>query len=192
MKMSLRELSLAELRQVPPIPSGFVTDTVFRLVKSENVSGMQWELREERLDRPFDKRYDWGHADEWLTTYEDAGSPDELWFLAADVAAKVAGILTWRPLPWNNTLWLVDIRVREEMRGQGIGATLIRRLQAVAVERGARGINVETQINNAPAIKFYRRLNFEIVGFNDHFYTNVDLETQDVALFLFWEQRTRG
>ncbi|MBV9281740.1 MAG: GNAT family N-acetyltransferase, partial [Chloroflexi bacterium] len=49
------------------------------------------------------------------------------------------------------------------------------------------GIAVETQINNYPAVSFYRKHGFEISGFNDHLYSNDDLARQDVALFLFRE-----
>jgi ribosomal protein S18 acetylase RimI-like enzyme len=50
-----------------------------------------------------------------------------------------------------------------------------------------RGIFVETQVQNYPAICFYRHHGFEIAGFNDHLYSTSDLEVGDVALFLFRE-----
>jgi ribosomal protein S18 acetylase RimI-like enzyme len=52
-----------------------------------------------------------------------------------------------------------------------------------ARERGLRAILLETQTNNTPACRFYARLGFELIGINEIFYTNSDLERGEVALF---------
>jgi len=87
-------------------------------------------------------------------------------------------------------MWLLDIRVREDVRRRGVGASLLGHLQQVAGRQRLRGILVETQSNNFPAVRFYQKQGFELVGFNDHLYTNDDTGRDDVALFLFWETRT--
>jgi ribosomal protein S18 acetylase RimI-like enzyme len=112
---------------------------------------------------------------------------EELSFLGARRGGEIAGLLTWRAVGWNDTLWLVDVRVREAERRTGVGSALIRALDRIAREERVRGIFVETQIANYPAVRFYQAHGFTISGFNDHLYTNDDLELQDVALFLFLE-----
>lgn len=181
------QLSLKELRKLDPIPSEFETERVFRLYRQEEGDGVSWRLVEEELRRPFRKKYDSGRPDEWMSSYEDAARPEDLSFLAASVDGKVQGLLTWQELGWNNTLWLLDIRTRRTARRVGVGCALVNWLKDEARRWRARGISVETQINNYPALCFYQKHGFQVAGFNDHLYTNRDLATQDVAVFLFWE-----
>lgn len=182
-----RRLTLRQVRALRPIPSGYTTDRVYRLERSERDSASQWTLRETRPPVPLHKSYDTGDAHDWLRSYADAGPPNELHFLGAARGSEVLGLVTWRAVEWNQTLWLVDIRVRERERRSGIGSALVEALRRQADEERARGIFVETQITNFPAVRFYQSHGFQICGFNDHLYTNQDAETQDVALFLFLE-----
>src|SRR5260370_25866720 len=100
--------------------------------------------------------------------------------MAARVGGEVRGLVTWQKVAWNDTVWLVDIRTRREDRRSGVGSALLENLKSHTATLHARGISVETQINNYPAIRFYRKHGFELSGFNDHLYTNRDLEKQDV------------
>jgi GNAT superfamily N-acetyltransferase len=62
---------------------------------------------------------------------------------------------TWRGRPG---LWLEDLFVREEERGRGVGAALLRAVGRVAVERGCGRFEFSVLDWNAPAIGFYRSL----------------------------------
>lgn len=187
-----RTLSLSEVRGLRSIPSGYVTSRVYDVVREEDEDHVRWTLTESELRRPFSKLYDNGRVDEWLASYGDAGPPDALRFEGAFEAQDLAGLLTWRPMDWNETVWLVDLRVREECRGRGVGSTLVGFLQDETRRMGMRGIMVETQTTNVPAISFYRKHGFAISGVNDHLYSNRDLERQEVALLLFWESGQVG
>jgi ribosomal protein S18 acetylase RimI-like enzyme len=182
-----RSISLGEVEAIDPIPSGFETNRAFRLERIPRADDVTWRLFEQALSTPFHKRYDGGDLREWLGSYEEEARLEDIRFLAALDGDTVQGLLTWRQLEWNSTVWLIDIRVRDSARRSGVGSLLIERLKAIAAESGSRGISVETQISNHPAVQFYRRNGFELTGFNDHLYANDDLDRQDVALFLFWE-----
>ena len=56
------------------------------------------------------------------------------------------------------SLWLEDVFVRPDARGQGIGRTLLRRLAAIARERNCGRFEWTVLDWNAPAIAFYRSL----------------------------------
>jgi ribosomal protein S18 acetylase RimI-like enzyme len=185
--VTCRPLRLAEVRKLPPLRSGYETDRVFRLSRSAEAGCTCWRLREEAISPPFRKLYDSGRPDEWLASYEETVRPQDLRFAAAYLHGKPCGLITWQVLGWNSTVWLVDIRTDEGARRKGIGSALVDYVKEVARTERARGISVETQINNYPAIRFYQRHGFEVAGFNDHLYTNHDLVTQDVAVYLFWE-----
>lgn len=186
-RIRLAGLTLDQIRRLRPMPSGYETDRVFHLSKELSSHGITWQLEEVRLQRPLSKLYDRGIRAEWLESYADAGPSESLRFLGALQEGEVVGLATWTVTEWNATLWLVDIRVRPENRGSGVGSVLVDGLKERCREQELRGIFVETQIRNYPAVRFYRRCGFDIVGFNDHLYGNDDLTQQDVALFLFLE-----
>ncbi len=55
-------------------------------------------------------------------------------------------------------LYLEDLYVRPERRGRGVGGALLRRLAAIAVERGCGRFEWSVLDWNEPAIRFYRSL----------------------------------
>lgn len=182
---TIRELTLDQVRALC-IPSGFETDTVYVLDRTESDKGLTWHLTSR--DTPYRKVYDSGDARSWLEPYFEEVPASRLRFLGAGPPDRVDGLVTWSQSHWNDTFWLIDIRVRPDVRRRGIGSALLRDLQNRARRRRVRGISVETQINNVPAVTFYRRHGFHLSGFNDHLYENDDLQHGDVALYLFWER----
>lgn len=55
-------------------------------------------------------------------------------------------------------IYLEDLYVRPEARGQGVGFALLQRLAALAVAQGCQRLDWSVLDWNAPAIDFYRRL----------------------------------
>ncbi len=55
-------------------------------------------------------------------------------------------------------IWLEDLFVRPERRGAGIGRALLRRVAALAVERGCGRLEWSALDWNEPALAFYRGL----------------------------------
>lgn len=183
--ITIRPLQLRDIERHRPIPSGYVTDRVFRLSESEGSEAYRWELREEALPAPRHVHYDNGSLRELISTYED-GSPPSSWQLTgAFSGSDLTGFALWRSVEWNRTLWVMDIRVRAEGRRQGVGSALLAAVRGRGRSLGLRGIAVETQISNVPAIRFYRKHGFHLAGLNDSLYSNHDLHDQNVALFLF-------
>lgn len=62
---------------------------------------------------------------------------------------------TWMGRPG---IYLEDIFVYPEFRGRGIGKALLRRVAAVAVEKGCARLKWEVLEWNTPAIEFYRSM----------------------------------
>ncbi len=65
---------------------------------------------------------------------------------------------TWLAKPG---IWLEDLFVRPEARGNGLGEALLRSLAAIALERGCGRMEWAVLDWNSPAIGFYRRLGAE-------------------------------
>jgi GNAT superfamily N-acetyltransferase len=60
-------------------------------------------------------------------------------------------------------LYLEDVYVRADMRGQGIGRSLLQRLAAIAVERGCGRFEWTVLDWNQPAIDFYESLGAQVL-----------------------------
>jgi GNAT superfamily N-acetyltransferase len=183
-----RALTLSDVRRLPRIPSGYDTDVVYRVHRELGPPQLGWSLLEECLPQPFSKVYDVGDVDEWLNSYEESAGHGAMRFIGAFDGSDLIGLATWTHSAWNNTIWLADIRVDRKRRRSGTGSVLLSCVQTETVKARVRGIRVETQITNYPAIQFYRRHGFIPCGLDDHLYSNRDLTTQEVALFLFWER----
>jgi ribosomal protein S18 acetylase RimI-like enzyme len=76
---------------------------------------------------------------------------------------------------WEN---LVDPR----FRSAGIGSCFIERAKTEARAKDARLIVLETQSCNVPAIRFYLKHGFDLIGFDIASYTNEDQKKREVRL----------
>ncbi|MEZ0326533.1 MAG: GNAT family N-acetyltransferase [Fimbriimonas sp.] len=59
---------------------------------------------------------------------------------------------------------IVDLRVRRELRGRGVGRRLLDCAREWAIQRGCVEMRVETQDTNVAACRFYRSLGFELLS----------------------------
>ncbi len=87
--------------------------------------------------------------------------------LLAESRGEVAGFAlfhgtfsTWECAPG---LWLEDIYVLPEHRRAGVGEALVRRIAALALERGCTRLEWAALDWNEPALRFYRRLGAEVL-----------------------------
>ncbi|MFY2765242.1 AAC(3)-I family aminoglycoside N-acetyltransferase [Arenimonas sp. MALMAid1274] len=55
-------------------------------------------------------------------------------------------------------IYLYDLAVAEDQRRRGVATALIRRLQAIARERGAYVVFVQADLEDAPAVALYTKL----------------------------------
>ena len=80
----------------------------------------------------------------------------------AEVDGRVIGIALWflTYSTWEGThgIWLEDLYVDEEYRGQGIGKALLTGLCAIAEERGYARMEWTVLDWNTPSIEFYHSL----------------------------------
>ncbi|WP_042477668.1 GNAT family N-acetyltransferase [Bacillus ndiopicus] len=94
------------------------------------------------------------------------------------------GVMSFSHEKWNNTIRLNDIHVYPEAKRRGVGTVLMNIVKQRAKEIGARAIVLETQTSNYPAICFYQKHGFSIIGCDLISYTNKDIEKHEVRLEL--------
>lgn len=81
--------------------------------------------------------------------------------LIAEADGTPAGHALFFPVysTWEGrSLHIEDLFVRPAYRGQGIGKALLRRVAAIAIERGCKRLQWEVLDWNQPAIDFYRSI----------------------------------
>lgn len=84
---------------------------------------------------------------------------------------------------WNNSLFIENILIHEQFRGQSIGKLFIKNVNRKARELQCRLVELETQNTNYPAIQFYQKAGFSITGINTKLYD----DSTETALFLSFE-----
>ncbi len=180
-------LEPADVPGLVEIDPSFVSDSILEVHKRGAGATVCWELSERRLAQPFDKgrRYDLLPEDLEQIAGRIAGG-NGLYLKVVD-AGRIVALLDLELVSWNNTAFLWNILLDRAYRRRGIGRRLFERAIDFAREHGARAIILETQNNNMPACRFYQAMGCDLVGLNDLYYSNQDLEYGEVALF--WAYR---
>lgn len=80
-------------------------------------------------------------------------------------------------------MYLYDLKVNADRRGEKIGTLLIEKSKEAALEHGYRGIYTQAQDNNLGACLFYIKNGFVIGGMDTHVYTGTSSEGKSDILF---------
>ena len=75
--------------------------------------------------------------------------------------------------------YLANVAVDSAYRRSGVGAALLQRLLAFAQQEKLAFITLEVRQSNQPAIRFYQKYGFEVVGRRRNFYES---PTEDALL----------
>jgi len=134
-----------------------------------------WEVRLvlEALPKPTEKQSEGGFFQDFV---------DEPRVFAAELEGKQVGWIELGFHKWNNRMRIWELLVEEGFRHKGIGTLLVDQAVEFSRDRRARMLVVETQSCNIPAINFYLKNGFELIGFDTAAYSNEDIERREVRL----------
>lgn len=101
-----------------------------------------------------------------------ASSPATSLLIARDSEGGIIGMLTLAtfPIPTGIRAWIEDVVVDEGARGQGVGEALSRRALDLAVEAGAKTVELTSRPSREAANRLYRRLGFQVRDTNVYRY----------------------
>lgn len=116
------------------------------------------------------------------TLYQEYWQNCEAYGVCGEDDDSILGYVEIASDEWNNTLRMTQLLVDTTKRGQGVGKFMVDFVKSVAVEREYRIILLEVQNYNLPAIDFYMSQGFGFCGGNMYFYSNTDLEDDEVML----------
>lgn len=105
-------------------------------------------------------------------------------FTLADEADRVQGYAVALK-GWNKMVHLEYICLDTSIRGNGSAMRLLNAVKDWAREIGLGAIRVEAQSNNVGACKFYKKAGMLFGGYDDHLYSAIPENHQEVAVFFY-------
>jgi len=166
------------------IPMRYTTEDYYDLKISKEENGIGIEFVKTKLDEPithYPEEYDFPdklYQDHWERAYA--------WGIVEEKNGekKLLACIETCPEEWSNRLIVTELWVHENYRRQGIG----HRLMAIAKQQAnlehRRAIILESQSCNVPAISFYLKEGFELIGFDSCCYSNNDIKRKEVRVDL--------
>jgi ribosomal protein S18 acetylase RimI-like enzyme len=103
----------------------------------------------------------------------------------AEIEGELEGFASFKYHDWNKRAEIKGIYVRPEFKGRGVGTALITSGMEYAKRNGARGLWLETQNINYPAIRFYMKSGFRFCGFDASLYEPAGVMPGEIALYFF-------
>jgi ribosomal protein S18 acetylase RimI-like enzyme len=157
----------------PKLKFRYSTREYYAVTVLRKKDGWEVKLVLEALPKPIEKRFEGGLFQDFV---------DEPRVFAAELEGEQVGWIELGFQKWNNRMRIWELLVEEGFRRKGIGTLLVDYAVKVSKERKTRMLVVETQSCNIPAINFYLKHGFELIGFDIAAYSNEDIERREVRL----------
>lgn len=106
--------------------------------------------------------------------------------LSLDGGKSFVGYMECEREEWNSRLRIANLLILEPYRSEGYGTALVEHAKNLAQTEDFRCVFLETQSCNVPAIDFYRKCGFRFAGTNLYFYSNEDIEDDEVMLEMIY------
>lgn len=158
---------------LPKLNDRYLTSSYYDLSIVHMPEAWKAELTLKPLEKPLEKSYTGTFFEEHV---------EEPRVFAAVMNRDHVGWIELGYEKWNNRMRVWEFLVKEEFRKMGIGSLLMDHAIKVAKERGARMLVLETQSCNVPAILFYLKRGFNLIGFDSAAYSNDDIKKREVRL----------
>jgi len=171
------EFDSASLRE---LMAGYTSHAIYQIMKSEDEEDTVISMKLKNLDTPYVKH--WNYSDDELDHYRKLLK--EGLSISAYADSILVGMAIVEKKPWNRTLWVWEFHIHPDYHNKGIGRQMMERLVDIGQKADCRVIVCETQNTNVPAIRFYRKVGFEVGAIDLSYYTNSDMTNFEVAVFM--------
>jgi len=176
---ALKNVRIAELskEELPfsRLTFRYFTKNYYAITVLRREDGWKIKLVLEELPERIEKRSEGGLFQDFV---------EEPRVFAAECGGKQVAWIELGFHEWNCRMRIWELLVKEGFRRKGIGTFLMDHAVELSRKRGARMLVVETQSCNVPAINFYLKNGFELIGFDVAAYSNEDTERKEVRLEL--------
>jgi len=173
----LERIGIIELAKddpsLPKLNSQYLTTSYYDLSIAFRPKAWKIELTLKKLEKPLEKAYTG-------TLFEQHVNEPRVF--TAVLNGDHVGWIELGYEKWNNRMRVCELLVKDGFRRKGIGKMLMSHAITAAKEKGARMLVLETQSCNVPAITFYLKQGFNLIGFDSAAYSNEDNEKREVRL----------
>ena len=158
------------------VPFTYTSDYYYdvALQSKEKDSGWTVTFQKTPFKQPFIKYIE----DKVFKSYKENAE----YYSAVNYAGKEIGLLCVGKQTWNNLLRVWDLYIDNNFQRRGLGTQLLQFAGERAKILKVRGIILECQSSNYPAIQFYQTNGFVLTGFDLICYSNTDIEKHEVRL----------
>lgn len=178
--IEIKKIASLDSSRFHELSTGYTSPAVYHVTKSEIDLQTTISLHLQQLDIPYNKQ--WKPDSETDSRYRqiiDQGL--SMGIYDNDI---LVGIAIAEKQAWNCTLWVWEFHIAPDYRGRGLGRQLMDHLAEIGKKAGCRVMVCETQNTNVPAIRFYRKVGFEVGAIDLSYYTNKDMTDFEVAVFM--------
>ena len=151
----------------------YISDRYYDVSYTENENAWTIDFILKYFETPFHKYWEGEIFENYLENID---------CYIAELNGKEVGIVSITHEKWNNVLRINEIHVHQSEQNKGIASKLMTFIINQAKEIGVRAIVLETQTSNFPAIQFYKKHGFHLIGYNLLSYTNDDMKNKEVRL----------
>ena len=179
-KIEIRPLKSISLKTLRGIITGYTTEEVFSVQKTESENQFGFSLKLKPLSEPFTNPWQPDQHDLkcYAKAFEQGGC------LAAYIGKKIVGVAISEVHEWNKALWMWEFHVHPDYHRRGIGWLMMEAMVDLAKEKGMRVLVCETQNANVAAIRFYQAMGFTMDGIDLSYYSNEDYRKDSIAVFM--------
>jgi ribosomal protein S18 acetylase RimI-like enzyme len=182
----VRPMAAADVARLNEIDGNFESPAYLDVVRQGDGLNISWRLLERALDPPFERiNFDFD-ADERRAIRARWEHGTGLW-LVAEHSDRLVAMIDVERQDWRVAGFVWNIAVDRAHRRHGLGRRLMDRVVEWGRRQRLRAIILETQTNNIYACRFYYQFGFRLSGIDDHFYSNGDLQKNEVAIFWTYE-----
>ena len=147
----------------------------YKVEITESSSGFSFGFVREKLRNVY-------HHDSYDILFSDSWQDVNAFGIKRCDTDEIVAYLEISREEWNDRLRITNLLVKEEYRGLGFGSLLVNKAKEIAKLEDRRIIVLETQSCNIPAIDFYKKQGFVFAGTNLYFYSNIDVEEDEVMI----------
>lgn len=151
----------------------YTSEKYYEIHTETNNNGWNFFLTEETFEIPYEK-----NLEEEIFDSHKKGSE----VYVSEINGEESGIMVIQHIKWNETLLIHNLYVDKQFKRKGIGRALFEIVKKRAHELGVRMITLETQTSNYPAIQFYLKNGFQLIGLNLYSYSNDDIRKKEVRI----------
>lgn len=164
------------------LPLDYISTEYYDVKILQSSVGFEISLTKEPLKAPFISRSDEkGYPDKLYEEYRE--DPYAWGYLDGE---RLVAALETASENWSNRLRISELFVEESHRRKGLGHHLMAIAKEQTRREKRRALILETQSSNVPAITFYLKEGFTLIGFDSCAYSNEDLQRKEVRLELGW------